>query len=71
MKPVALIEYCLGNSTQTGTAVLDLFGGSGSTLIACEKTGRRAYLMELDPKYCDVIVARYEQATGKKAVLSA
>jgi site-specific DNA-methyltransferase (adenine-specific) len=71
MKPVALIEYCLGNSTQTGTAVLDLFGGSGSTLIACEKTGRRAYLMELDPKYCDVIVSRYEQATGKKAVLSA
>ena len=68
MKPVALIEYCLGNSTQTGTAVLDLFGGSGSTLIACEKTRRRCFMMELSPAYCDVIVTRWEQATGKKAV---
>jgi DNA modification methylase len=71
MKPVALIEHCLGNSTQTGTAVLDLFGGSGSTLIACEKTGRRCYMMELSPAYTDVICKRWEQATGKKAVLSA
>jgi sporulation protein YlmC with PRC-barrel domain len=70
-KPVELIERAVLNSSNTGAIVLDLFGGSGSTLIACEKTGRRAYLMELDPKYCDVIVARYEQATGKKAVLSA
>jgi DNA modification methylase len=67
MKPVALVEYCLGNSTRPGDKVLDLFGGSGSTLIACEKTGRTAYLMELDPRYCDVIVKRWEEATGRKA----
>ena len=48
---------------------MDLFGGSGSTLIACEKTGRKARLMELDPKYCDVIVKRWEDFTGGKAVL--
>jgi DNA modification methylase len=70
-KPVALIEQALEYASMPKQIVQDLFGGSGSTLIACEKTGRRAYLMELDPKYCDVIVARYEQATGKKAVLSA
>jgi DNA modification methylase len=68
---VALIEQALEYASMPKQIVQDLFGGSGSTLIACEKTGRRAYLMELDPKYCDVIVARYEQATGKKAVLSA
>lgn len=67
MKPVALIEYCIGNNSRQGDIVLDTFGGSGSTLIACEKTGRRGYLMELDPKYCDVIVKRWEDATGKKA----
>ena len=50
--------------------VLDLFGGSGSTLIGAEQTGRKAYLMELDPKYCDVIVQRWEEFTGKQAVLS-
>jgi len=49
--------------------VLDLFGGSGTTAIACEKTGRKARLMELDPKYCDVIVKRWEDFTGKKAQL--
>jgi DNA modification methylase len=49
--------------------VLDLFGGSGSTLIACEKTGRQARLMELDPRYCDVIVKRWQQFTGKTATL--
>ena len=49
--------------------VLDLFGGSGSTLIACEKTGRHARLMELDPKYCDVIIKRWQDFTGKEAVL--
>ena len=54
-------------SSRAGENVLDLFGGSGSTLIAAEQTGRRAYLMELDPLYCDVIVARYEKFTGRKA----
>jgi DNA modification methylase len=68
-KPVELIERALNNSSDSGDAVLDLFGGSGSTLIACEKTGRNARLMELDPKYCDVIVKRWEDFTGKKAVL--
>ena len=67
MKPVALVEHCLGNSTKPGDKVLDLFGGSGTTLIACEKLGRSAFLMELDPIYCDVIVNRWEQATGRKA----
>jgi len=67
MKPVELIEYCMSNSVVPGGLVLDLFGGSGSTLIACEKTGRNARLVELDPKYCDVIVARWEKYTGQKA----
>lgn len=67
MKPVELIEYCLSNSVVPGGLVLDLFGGSGSTLIACEKIGRNARLVELDPKYCDVIVARWEKYTGQKA----
>ncbi len=67
MKPVGLVEHCLGNSTAAGQIVLDLFGGSGTTLIACQKMGRRARLMELGPGYCDVIVARWEQATGLKA----
>lgn len=67
MKPVGLVEQCLGNSTAAGQIVLDLFGGSGTTLIACQKMGRRARLMELGPGYCDVIVARWEAATGLKA----
>ena len=67
MKPVELIEYCLSNSVVPGGLVLDLFGGSGSTLIACEKSGRNARIVELDPKYCDVIVARWEKYTGQKA----
>lgn len=54
-------------SSRTDENVLDLFGGSGSTLIAAQQTGRRAFLMELDPLYCDVIVQRYEQFTGLKA----
>jgi hypothetical protein len=58
-------------SSRQGENVLDLFGGSGSTLIAAEQTGRKAFLMELDPLYCDVIVTRYEQFTGKKATLAA
>jgi DNA modification methylase len=69
MKPVALVEYCLGNSTKIGDIVLDLFGGSGSTLIACEKMKRAARLAELDPVYVDVIITRWEQATGRKAEL--
>ena len=69
MKPVELIQLALED--QVGkSVVLDIFGGSGSTLIACEKLGRKARLMELDPKYCDVIVKRWEDFTGKKAVLS-
>lgn len=69
MKPVGLIERCLINSSEIQGLVLDLFGGSGSTLIACEKLRRRCLMMELSPAYCDVIVTRWEQATGKKATL--
>lgn len=65
MKPVPLIERFLLNSTKTGDTVLDLFGGSGSTLIACEKLGRRARLCELDEKFVDVIVRRWQEYTGK------
>lgn len=71
MKPVGLIERMLENSSQAGDVVLDLFGGSGSTLIACEKTGRHARLMELDPKFVDVIVRRWQDFTGRKARLEA
>lgn len=69
MKPVALFEYQLLNNTKGGDLCLDLFGGSGTTLIACEKNGRYARLMELDPKYCDVIVRRWQSFTGKQAIL--
>ncbi len=69
MKPVELVERAIRNSSKTKDLVLDPFGGSGSTLIACEKTGRRARLIELDPKYVDVIVKRWEEFTGGKAVL--
>jgi DNA modification methylase len=68
-KPVALVEEALDKTTTYKSIVLDLFGGSGSTLIACEKQNRHARLMELDPKYCDVIVKRWEDFTGKKAIL--
>jgi DNA modification methylase len=68
-KPVELPVRALENSSKSGDIVLDLFGGSGSTLIAAEKVGRCARLMELDPKYCDVIVKRWEDFTGKKAEL--
>lgn len=68
-KPVELPERAITNSSKAGDEILDLFGGSGSTLIACEKNGRHARLMELDPKYCDVIVKRWEDFTGKKAEL--
>jgi site-specific DNA-methyltransferase (adenine-specific) len=70
MKPVALFEYQMLNNTKGGDIILDSFGGSGTTLLAAEKNGRIAYVMELDPKYCDVIVKRWENFTGKKAVLS-
>ena len=69
MKPVALFEYQMLNNTKGGDIVLDSFGGSGTTMIAAEKNGRVGYLMELDPKYCDVIVKRWEDFTGKKAEL--
>jgi DNA modification methylase len=69
MKPVELFQYQVENSSKKGGMVLDLFGGSGSTLIACEKMGRQARLMELDPAYCDVIVKRWEDFTGKKATI--
>src|SRR5205085_10550371 len=67
MKPVALVERMLANSCRRGDRVLDPFGGSGSTLIACEALGLKAHLLELDPRYVDVIVTRWEQLTGKKA----
>jgi DNA modification methylase len=69
MKPVALIERALSNSTDIGNTVIDLFGGAGSTLIACQKMGRSARLMELMPQYCDVICRRYEAFTGQNAIL--
>jgi DNA modification methylase len=67
-KPVELVERALNNSSKAGDVVIDCFGGSGSTLIACEKTNRHARLMELDPKYCDVIVKRWQDFTGKQAI---
>jgi DNA modification methylase len=66
-KPVELAVRAITYSTVPGENVLDLFGGSGSTLIGCETTSRNAYLMELDPLYCDVIVERFERVTGEKA----
>jgi site-specific DNA-methyltransferase (adenine-specific) len=69
MKPVGLFEYQMLNNTKGGDIVLDSFGGSGTTLIAAEKNGRIARIMELDPKYCDVIVKRWEDFTGQKAEL--
>lgn len=69
MKPVELVEKAVLDGSAINGIVLDLFGGSGSTIIACEKQNRHARLMELDPKYCDVIVKRWEDFTGKKAEL--
>jgi DNA modification methylase len=69
MKPVELVERALLNSSKSGDIVVDLFGGSGTTLIACERRGRTARLMELDPRYADVIVRRWQEYTGKKATL--
>ena len=68
-KPIEVPSRAIKNSSVVGGKVLDLFGGSGSTLIACEQLNRNCYMMELDPKYIDVIIERWEQFTGKKAVL--
>ncbi|MFF0831007.1 site-specific DNA-methyltransferase [Brevibacillus sp. NPDC003359] len=68
MKPIALVSRALQNSSKRGDIALDLFGGSGSTMAAAEQTDRTAYLMEIDPKYCDVIAKRWEQLTGEIAV---
>jgi DNA modification methylase len=70
MKPIELIERALLNSSKSGDCVLDLFGGSGSTLIACERRNRNARLMELDPRYADVIVKRWQEYTGRRAMLA-
>jgi len=69
MKPVALVDRAIRNSSRRGDLVFDPFGGSGTTLIAAETTGRRAALLELDPRYVDVIVRRWQQFTGKEAIL--
>lgn len=69
MKPVGLFDYQIKNSTKKGDNVLDLFGGSGTTIMACEQNGRNAYVMEYDPHYIDVIIERWENFTGKKAKL--
>ena len=71
MKPVALLAYLVMNSSQAGEVVLDPFGGSGSTLIACAQTGRAARLMEIDPRYCDVIVKRWQDWSGQDALREA
>lgn len=69
MKPIRLLARFIANSSRKGEIVLDQFGGSGSTMMACEQTGRKCRMIELDPAYCDVIVDRWEKATGEKAEL--
>jgi DNA modification methylase len=69
MKPVELVDRALRNSSKSRDTVLDPFGGSGSTLIACERSGRQARLIEMEPKYCDVIIRRWQEYSGKQAVL--
>ena len=66
-KPVDFIEKCLNNSSKSNQSIIDLFGGSGSTLIACEKTNRKCFMMELDPHYCSVIIERWQNFSNKKA----
>ena len=68
-KPVALAEWCFQEYAEKSKSVLDLFGGSGSTLIACHKTNRVCYMMEISPHYCDVIIRRWQKFSGKKAIL--
>ena len=69
MKPVELVERAIRNSSKTRDTILDVFGGSGTTMIASEKSGRQARLIELEPKYCDVIVRRWQAFTGREAKL--
>jgi site-specific DNA-methyltransferase (adenine-specific) len=69
MKPVALVVNAIMDGTKEGDIVLDVFGGSGTSVIACEQTGRKCLTMELDPHYCDVIIARWEKLTGQTAKL--
>lgn len=69
MKPIALFDYQIRNNTKGGDIVLDLFGGSGTTIMACEQNGRCGYVMEYDPRYVDVIIKRWEEFTGLKAEL--
>ena len=69
MKPINLLSFQIKNSSKKEEIVLDLFGGSGSTLISCEQLNRKCYMMEYDPKYVDVIIDRWETLTSKKAVL--
>jgi DNA modification methylase len=71
MKPVGLVERAIRNSSKSRDTVLDPFGGSGTTLMAAEATGRQAVLIELDPRYCDVIIRRWQEGTGKQAILEA
>jgi DNA modification methylase len=68
-KPVQLVERAIRNSSKTRDTILDPFGGSGTTMIACEKSGRQARLIELEPKYCDVIVRRWQAFAGREAKL--
>ena len=68
MKPIRMCAELIRHSTKPGETVLDLFGGSGSTMIACEQIGRKCYMMEYDPKYVDVIIDRWENFTGRKAI---
>lgn len=69
MKPLSVIAWAIERAKEKAMLVVDLFGGSGSTLIACEQLDRTCYMMELDPKYCDIIIKRWETLTGEKAVL--
>jgi DNA modification methylase len=69
MKPLELVARAIKNSSQANDIVADFFGGSGSTLIACEQLNRVCYMSELDPKFCDVILTRWENLTGKEATL--
>jgi DNA modification methylase len=69
MKPIGLVERAIRNSSKTRDVIFDPFGGSGTTLMAAEATGRRAVLLELDPRYCDVIVQRWQEAASKSAHL--
>lgn len=69
MKPIPMIAYQIGNSSAKGDLVIDLFGGSGTTLIASEQLGRKCYTMELDERYASTIVRRWEELTGRKAEL--